>query len=257
MQTLLQDVRYALRSLLKRPGFALVAMLTIALGIGANTAIFSVVHAVLLSALPYRSADQLVTVWENNRKRGNDQNVINLGNFFDWKAQNQVFEDMATFFDMTANLTSGGEPEEIPTQISTPNLFQVLGVTPVLGRTFSEADGQPGAPRVAVLGFGLWQRRFGGDPGIIGKSIKLAELDYQVIGVAPRGFRNPLPHPGEPQLWRTIMAAQKPETRGTHFLDGIGRLRAGAKLAISVEPAGGSPTGMPTGPVILIGEISV
>ncbi len=91
MQTLLQDVRYALRSLLKRPGFALVAMLTIALGIGANTAIFSVVHAVLLSALPYRSADQLVTVWENNRKRGNDQNVINLGNFFDWKAQNQVF----------------------------------------------------------------------------------------------------------------------------------------------------------------------
>ncbi|MBL8169528.1 MAG: ABC transporter permease [Acidobacteria bacterium] len=234
MQTLLQDVRYALRSLLKRPGFALVAMLTIALGIGANTAIFSVVHAVLLSALPYRSADQLVTVWENNRKRGNDQNVINLGNFFDWKAQNQVFEDMATFFDMTANLTSGGEPEEIPTQISTPNLFQVLGVTPVLGRTFSEADGQPGAPRVAVLGFGLWQRRFGGDPQIVGRKLILNGNETTVIGVLPAEFSWHIKGGSMTrkmaQLWTPWQIEEGMKRRRGRFASAVARLKPGVTI---------------------------
>src|SRR5262249_42439951 len=121
MNAFWQDLRCGLRMMAKHPGFTFVAMLTLALGIGANTSIFSVVNAVLLQALPYRDADQLVTVWENNRRRGNDQNVINLGNYFDWKEQNHVFEDMATFFDLTANLTGSGEPEEIPAQIASSN----------------------------------------------------------------------------------------------------------------------------------------
>src|SRR5262245_26389682 len=114
METFWQDLRQGARSLFKHPTFTIVAVMTLALGIGANTAIFSVVHAVLLQSLPYRDADRLVTVWERHKIRGNAQNVINLGNFFDWKDQNRVFEDMATYFDMTSNLTSGGEPEEIP-----------------------------------------------------------------------------------------------------------------------------------------------
>src|SRR5262249_60896602 len=151
------------RSLFKQPTFTIVAVIALALGVGANTAIFSVVHAVLLRSLPYRDADRLVSVWEHNRRRGNAQNVINMGNFFDWKEQNRVFEDMAAFFDQTANLTSGGEPEEIPAQIATTSLFNILGVNPILGRTFTPDDGQPGQTRVGVLSFGLWPRGFGGE----------------------------------------------------------------------------------------------
>jgi putative ABC transport system permease protein len=188
METLWQDLRQGMRSLLKQPTFTIVAVIALALGIGANTAIFSVVQAVLLRALPYRQPDRLVTVWEHNRTRGNAQNVINLGNFFDWKEQNRVFEDMATFFDQTANLTSGGEPEEIPSQIATPNLFNILGVNPIMGRAFTEDDGKPGAPRVVVIGFGLWQRRFGGDPQIVGRKLILNGNEATVVGVMPANF---------------------------------------------------------------------
>jgi putative ABC transport system permease protein len=191
METLWQDLRQGARSLLKQPTFTIIAVITLALGVGANTAIFSVVHAVLLQSLPYRDADRLVTVWEHNRRRGNTQNVINMGNFFDWKEQNRVFEDMAAFFDTTANLTSGGDPEEIPSQIATTNLFNILGVNPILGRTFAPDDGKPGQPRVVVLSFGLWQRRFGADPQIIGRKLGLnifSTSEATVIGVMPADF---------------------------------------------------------------------
>src|SRR5262245_54748767 len=191
LETLWQDLRQGARSLFKQPTFTIIAMITLALGVGANTAIFSVVHAVLLHSLPYRDADRLVTVWEHNRRRGNAQNVINMGNFFDWKEQNRVFEDMAAFFDTTANLTSGGEPEEIPSQIATANMFNILGVSPILGRTFTPDEGKPGQPRVVVLSFGLWQRRFGGDPQIIGRKLILNLFDSNeatVIGVMPADF---------------------------------------------------------------------
>src|SRR5262245_39492088 len=192
IETLWQDLRHGARSLVKQPTFTIVAVIALALGIGANTAIFSVVHAVLLRSLPYRDADRLVTVWENNRKRGNDQNVINLGNFFDWKEQNRVFEDMAAFFDTTASLKSGGDPEEIPAQIATFSLFSILGVNPILGRSFTADDGKPGQPRVVALSFGLWQRRFGGDPQIIGRKLILNMFDINevtVIGVMPPDFK--------------------------------------------------------------------
>src|SRR5262245_47924499 len=191
METLLQDLRQGARSLFKQSTFTIVAVIALALGIGANTAIFSVVHAVLLQSLPYRDADRLVAVWENNRKRGNDQNVINMGNFFDWKEQNRVFEDMAAFFDTTADLKSGGEPEEIPAQIATTSLFNLLGVNPILGRTFTPDDGKPGQPRVVALSFGLWQRRFGGDPQIIGRKLILnmfSITEVTLVGVMPADF---------------------------------------------------------------------
>src|SRR5258707_8095213 len=136
---LIQDVRYALRSLWKRPGFTLIAVVTLALGIGASTAIFSVVHAVLLRSLPYGSADRLVMVWEDtHRTGGRANNVINLGNFYDWKDQNHSLEDMAAFFYQSVKLTSDGEPAEIPAQIATPNLFLLLRGNPIKGRTVSQ-----------------------------------------------------------------------------------------------------------------------
>src|ERR1041385_1362 len=187
MQILLQDIRYGIRMLLKKPGFTLVAIITLALGIGANTAIFSVVNAVLLRALPYREADKLVVVWERSQR--NDQNVANPANFMDWREQNHVFTDMGAIFDTSASLTGDGEPEEIPAQLATANLFSILGVEPILGRAFSPDDGKPDQPRVVVLSYGLWQRRFGGDPHIIGRKLNLNRAETTVIGVMPAGFK--------------------------------------------------------------------
>jgi putative ABC transport system permease protein len=189
MEALWQDLRYGARSLFKQPTFTIVAVITLALGIGANTAIFSVVHAVLLQSLPYPDADRLVMVWETRRSNPGGQNVINMANFFDWKEQNRVFEDMAAFRDTSVNLTSDGAPEEIPAQSATTSLFNILGVKPILGRTFAPDEGAPGQPGVIVIGFGLWQRRFGGDPQIIGRKLILSGNEVTVIGVMPADFK--------------------------------------------------------------------
>src|SRR4030095_6369028 len=153
MTTLISDIRFGVRMLLKSPMVTVIALLALTLGIGANTAIFSVVNAVLLRNFPYTDPEQLVLVWEKRQGGRTDQNVINLGNFSDWKEQNQVFSDMAVFFDRTFNLTSDGEPEEVPIQFGTTNLFSVLGTNALLGRTFVNADS--GQPRV-VISYGLW-----------------------------------------------------------------------------------------------------
>ncbi len=188
MQTLFQDLRFGVRMLLKNPGFTAVAVITLALGIGANTAIFSVVNSVLLGSLPYADADRLAIVWEEQRQRNRLENVINLGNFFDWKEQNNVFEDMAAFFDSSFILTSDGEPEEVPSQIATTNLFSLLGVNAILGRTFTPDDGKDGQPRVVVISYALWQRRFGGDPNIVGRKLISQGQETTVIGVLPAKF---------------------------------------------------------------------
>src|SRR6267142_5054171 len=142
MQGLIQDLRYGLRMLVKSPAVTAVAIIALTLGIGANTALFSVVNAVLLRSLPYADGEKLAIVWEQRKSGpGNPQNVINLGNFYDWKDQNNVFVDMAAFFDRNLNLTSDGEPEEVPGQIATTNLFTVLGVNALQGRTFAPDDG--------------------------------------------------------------------------------------------------------------------
>jgi putative ABC transport system permease protein len=188
MNTLISDLRFGLRMLFKTPTVTIVAIVALTLGIGANTAIFSVVNAVLLRSFPYAEPEQLVLVWEKRAGGRTDQNVINLGNFSDWKEQNQVFSDMAVFFDRSFNLTSDGEPEEVPTQLATPNLFSVLGTNPILGRTFAADDGREGQSSVLVISYGLWQRRFGGDTGIVGRQITFNNQPATIIGVMPANF---------------------------------------------------------------------
>ena len=234
METLWQDLRQGARSLFKQPTFTIVAVIALALGIGANTAIFSVVHAVLLQSLPYRDADRLMMVWEMKRPDTKGQNVINMGNFFDWKEQNRVFEDLAAFFDTTANLRSGGDPEEIPAQIATANLFNILGVTPILGRTFTPDDGKPGQPRVVALSFGLWQRRFGGDPQIIGRKLILNMFDINevtVIGVMPADF-NWYVKTGSntrkiAEMWAPWQVGEQTRLRRGRFASAVARLKPG------------------------------
>ena len=232
MQGLIQDLRYGVRMLIKSPAVTAVAIIALMLGIGANTAIFSVVHAVLLRSFPYADGDRLAIVWENRmRGKGNPQNVINLGNFFDWKDQNSVFSDMAAFFDLNANLTGDGDPEEIPAQIATTNLFSLLGVNPIKGRTFAQDDGKTGQSRVVVIGYDLWQRRFGGDPNIIGRKITLNNEPNEVIGVLP-------PEVGwyvqkgsilskAPQIWSPWQVANEARERRGRFARAVARLKPG------------------------------
>ncbi len=220
-----QDLRYGARMLLKKPGFTLIAVVTLALGIGANTAIFSVVHAVLLQSLPYRDADRLVMVWETRRSNIKGQNVINMGNFFDWKEQNRVFEDMAAFAGTSVNLTSGGEPEEVPSQIATTSLLNILGVNPILGRTFTPDEGRPGQPGVVVISFGLWQRRFGGDPQIIGRKLTLSGNEVTVIGVMPAGFNWYVA-----EIWSPWQIDEQNRPRRGRGYMAVARLKAGVSL---------------------------
>ena len=188
MERLWQDLKYGARMLAKSPGFTAVAVIALGLGVGANTAIFSVVNQVLLRQLPFQDPSRLVMVWEKNRPRNRDRNVISPANFLDWRDQNAVFDDMAAFLDFRFNLTGTAEPEELPGEIAMVNLFSVLGATAEFGRTFEPGDGAEGN-NVVILSHGLWQRRFGGDRDVVGKSIALDGKNYTVIGVMPPDFR--------------------------------------------------------------------
>jgi putative ABC transport system permease protein len=188
MRGLVADLRVGFRSLVRKPGLSVVAIVTLALGIGASTAIFSVVDAALLRALPYREPERLVMAWEVPPENRRKQNVINLGNLEDWKAQSRTLGSFAAFLDTPVALAGDGEPEQVPAQLATPELFQVLGAEPLLGRTFAPDDGKEGQPRAVVLGYGLWQRRFGGDPAVVGRAIQVNERAATVVGVMPPGF---------------------------------------------------------------------
>src|SRR6266567_6095974 len=236
MESIIKDIRYALRNLLKRPAFTLISVITLALGIGAGTAIFSVVHAVLLRSLPYGSANRLVMVWEDtHRTGGKAENVINLGNFFDWKEQNHVFEDMAAFFDLSAKLTGDGEPAEVPSQIATPNLFSVLGVNAIMGRTFVPDDGRPNQPDVVVLSYAFWQRRFGGDQHIVGRHLTINNHDATVIGVLPPNFtwhiaKNSMSNKPA-AIWRPWQVSNELRERHGRFAGAVARLKPAVMLA--------------------------
>ena len=160
-ETLAQDIRYGLRMLAKHKGFTSVAVVTLALGIGANTAIFSVVNELLLSPLPYRDAEKIAMLWEVSPE-GRHQNTTSRANYRAWRAQNTSFQNVAAFTDQRFNMTDAGEPEELSVQLATPEIFNVLGVEPLLGRTFLPEDGEAANMNVAVLSYPLWQRRFGG-----------------------------------------------------------------------------------------------
>jgi len=183
METIFQDLRYSLRNLAKTPAFTVVALITLALGIGANTAIFSVVNAVLLRALPYREPDRLVVLLHDGR------NPASHGNFLDWKRDNHVFENMAAAESWSPNLSGVDKPEELAGLRVSPEMFPTLGVAPLLGRNFSAEEAQSGKDRVVVLSYPLWQQRFGGDRSVLGHTLQLNGEAYSVIGVMPNGFR--------------------------------------------------------------------
>src|SRR5262245_50545298 len=185
MRTLIRDLHYGARMLLKKPGFTLVAVITLALGIGANTAIFSVVNAVLLRPLPYKDSQQLVWVWEVQAKQA--QTHFSPAEFLDYQAQNQSFTEMAAYRLMPLTLTGAGEPEQLDGLIVTANFFSLLGVPPERGRIFQAEDGRAGAPRVAVISHDFWQQRFGGDANLIGKPLVLSGEPVTLVGVMPPG----------------------------------------------------------------------
>jgi putative ABC transport system permease protein len=235
MEKFLQDLKYGLRTLAKSPGFTIIAVLTLALGIGANTAIFSVVNATLLTRLPYSQPDRIVMVWEHHPSRGFPHNSVSPGNFLHWQDANTVFDQMAAFVDFRANLTEAGEPEQIPGQAVTPNLFPLLGVNAGVGRTFVAEEGNPGSDGVVLLSHGLWQRRFGGAPDIVGKKITLGGKSAIVVGVMPPGFQFLIPQTsftGEhAQFWSPL--AFKPEDRTPvgRYLTVVARLKQSVSLA--------------------------
>jgi len=233
METLLKDIRYGARTLLKNRGFTAIAVLALALGIGANTAIFTVVNAVLLRPLPFEKPEQLVMVWEKRMQLGRERNPVSPPDFTDWRAQNQVFEDMAAFSNQGFNLGAGTEPERIQGAGVSPSLFTVLRVRPRIGRAFDPDEDKPGANPVVIIGGALWQRSFGSDPEIVGKTIKLNERPYTVVGVMPADFVFPN---RRSEIWiPLILSPEDAANRGGHNLTVIARMKGGVTLAQARE----------------------
>lgn len=230
-----QDLRFGARMLLKNPGFTLIAVFTLALGIGANTAIFSAVNVVLLRSLPYAEAERLVVLWE--RSQDNEPEIIDAGNFFDWKEQNRVFADMAVFGDASIPLVGDGEPQEVVVQRMSANLFSALGVSPMLGRAFAPDESEIGRNLVVAISYECWQRRFGGDPQILGRKVNLSGIENTIIGVMPPGFKWSISKNSGPGLvaefwWPYPITEQWRQRRG-RFLFAMARLKPG----VSVEQA--------------------
>jgi putative ABC transport system permease protein len=230
METLLRDIRYGIRSLAKRPGFTAIALLALTLGIGANTAIFTLVNAVLLRPLPFAEPDRLVWMFGNIRTGSNRASVSPL-DYLDYRQQNSSFEQFAAqlSFPASINLTGSGEPEQLKAGAVTGNYFQALGGQPVLGRTFQLENEKPGNDQVAVLSYALWQKRFSGDAGIVNKSITLDGKAFQVLGVMPPTFS--LPQSAEIWVPLNFDASPGMKQRKAHFLRPIGKLKAGVSLA--------------------------
>lgn len=228
------DAAFALRTFRRNPGFFAIATATLALGIGANTAIFSVMNEVLLASLPYREVDRLVMVWEHNRPRAQLKNVISPANFIDWKEQNNSFDDMAAFRDAMVNLTGVDDPEQIGGMAVTPNFFALLGAGAARGRTLMDDDGRTDSPNVTVLSWGLWQRRFGADDKILGKTIKLNGIDFAVVGIMPPDFRFFVKDASffgkQAELWFPQRFSPQSRIRRGRSMASIARLKPGLQL---------------------------
>ena len=227
METIIKDIRYGIRGLSKRPAFTAVAVLTLALGIGANSAIFSVLNAVLLRPLPYADPDRIVRIDETEGKGGMGVSPPNL---LDFQQQNQTFESVAGYTGGSFILTGAGEPLRLESCAVSAALFSVLQVKPLIGRSFSTADERPGQDRVALISYGLWQQRFGGDHALLGKQITLDGLSYTIAGVMPNGFEFPI-QAERVEVWTPL---EQPEDlaqlRGAHYLDVVGRMKTGVSL---------------------------
>jgi len=223
---MLNDLRYAARMLSKSPLVTLAIVLTVALGIGANTAIFSVVNAVMLRPLPYQQPDRLVWVAERNDKLNLPTFAASVLNYVSWKEQQSTFSQLGAVGFANFNLTGQGEPEQFSGGTLTPSLFPMLGLKPVLGRAFADGEDRPGSARVAMIGEGLWKRRFGGDPSIVGRSLTLSGVDYTVVGIAPASLA--LLSNGD--IWIPLTIQPEREIRLNHVILVTGRLRPGVTL---------------------------
>jgi predicted permease len=224
MQGLSQDLRYAIRTIVRRPALSIVIVLTLALGIGANTAIFSLVNTVLLRQLPYPDADRLVAIWERQLDQSGGERPVRPANFFEWRGRITSFEDVAWSSFGNFILTGDGEPESVPGYRFSANMLDVLGVQPALGRGFRAQEDTPGGPRVAILGDKLWRRRYAADRGILGRSITLSGDSYTVIGVMPPEFK----HPERAEIWTPVALSQEHAASRTRtVLRLVGRLKPG------------------------------
>ena len=232
MDTLIQDIRYGIRMLLKSPSISIVATIALALGIGANTAIFSVVNAVLLKPLPFPNSESLMAVFESDTTRGQLRGSYSFPNYFDLRDQNQSFENLACYHSSDFILTDSGDPARVQGSVVTANLFPLLGATPILGRSFVADEDKPtGNGRVVILSQDFFERRFNSNPALLNQAITLDGTKYTVVGVMPRSFQFPIQN--DPvELWTTVAvdaAGESPVTaqRGAHFLNLVGRLKQG------------------------------
>jgi putative ABC transport system permease protein len=226
MESIFTDLRYGLRILLKQPGFTLVAVITLALGIGANTAIFSLVNSILLRPLPFREPDQLVRMLQASPKLGLSSWGVSQADFAAYREQNRTFESIAIYNTTATNLTGAGEPERLPIATVTADFFKVFGVSPQLGRTFVEGEDAQGRNQVCVISHAFWQRRFGGDQNVVGKTLNLNNTPTQIVGVMPAEFKFPR---YEIDLW-TPLAFDAKRT-APYFFAVIGRLKPGVQVA--------------------------
>lgn len=229
MHTTLHDLRYAVRLLFKTPAFSVVAVLTLALGIGANTAIFTVVNTLLLRPLPYGEPDRLVMVWQDFRARGGPADEwATPGNVADWRGAKDLFQNVAAIGGWRPTYTGGAEAEPLPGEQVTHEYFEVLGISSALGRMFRPEDDVPNAPRVAVIGDPLWKRRFGGDPQAVGRIVTLSGEPHEIIGVLPPDFRPIVSDAAE--IWRPLRLSTTNPSRGAITLRVVGRLAPGLPL---------------------------
>ena len=229
MKGLLQDIRYAARVMFKTRGITAVALVTLALGIGANTAIFTVINAILLRPLPYPGADRLVIVWQDLRARGGPATEWSgPSQQFDWKAERDVFESLTSVRGWSASLAGGDLPESLLGEQVTFDYFDVTDTRPAHGRPFSQADDVPNAPRVVILSDGLWKRRFGGDPAVIGRSIPINGESHEIVGVMPPGF-TPI-YIANAAMWRPLRLNPQSPSRNSAVFHTFGRLRTGVTI---------------------------
>jgi putative ABC transport system permease protein len=226
--SLLRDLQYALRTLARNPGFAAVSVLALALGIGANTAIFTVVNSVLLKPLRFQKPEQLIVVQERNLKAGFPQFSLSPGNYLDYRDHNHSFSAIMAFEGQGFNMAGGLEPERLRGATVTIDFFDVLGRKPLLGRTFTRQEAEYKSPHVAILSYGLWQRRFAGSRDVLGQALKLDAESYTVIGVMSPDFQ----FPERTEVWTPLtMDLKNWQQRGGHYLGGIGRLKDGFSQA--------------------------
>ena len=231
MDSIMKDIRFAVRGLLKKPAFTLIAVLTLALGIGANTAIFSVVNAVLLRPLAVKDPDRLMTFWHSAPAKGLKHLDLNDALVAYYRDRTRTFQSLAAFETGNFSITGGGDPEVVPGGVVTFNYFEVLGREPLYGRTFTPQEDTPGNNHVALLSYALWQRRFGGNPNIVGQSINLDSEPTTIVGIMPADFDFPDPaeranSSGHTQLW--VPKGLDPQDSNSYNLLGVGRLQSGA-----------------------------